>query len=63
MQICIQSGQEVFINNGKIVRTPMSTILKITKDERGKSVDQHEYRRMVGGLLYLTTKSSKHNLQ
>lgn len=32
----------------------MSLTLKITIDEKGKSVDQHEYRSMISVLLYLT---------
>lgn len=41
------------LENGKTVRTPVSIILKITRDEKGKSVDQYEYWSMIGGLLYL----------
>lgn len=32
----------------------MNTTLKMTKGEKGKSVDQHEYQTMIGSLLYLT---------
>ena len=34
--------------------TPISTTLKLTKDEQGKSVDSTKYRGMIGSLLYLT---------
>src|SRR6266487_2777074 len=35
-------------------RTPAPTHLKLTKDEKGVSVDQSLYRSMIGSLLYLT---------
>ena len=38
--------------------TPMSTSLKLTKDEQGKSVDSTKYRGMIGSLLYLTASST-----
>lgn len=41
------------LRNGKIAGTPMSATLRITKDEKGKSVHQHEYRSMISGLLYV----------
>lgn len=44
------------IESGKRLRTTMSTTLKINKDEQGKSVDQYEYKSMIGGFLYLTAK-------
>jgi len=34
--------------------TPMSTSLKLDKDEEGKEVDIKKYRGMIGSLLYLT---------
>lgn len=40
------------MDSRKTVRTPISTTLKITHDEQGKSV--HEYISMIGGHLYLT---------
>ncbi|KAK2374696.1 hypothetical protein QL285_075640 [Trifolium repens] len=36
-------------------RTPAATHLKLTKDEKGVSVDQSLYRSIIGSLLYLTT--------
>ena len=42
------------LENGKDFETPMSTTLKLDKDEKGKSVDQSLYRSMIGSLLYLT---------
>lgn len=30
----------------------MSTTHKISTDEEGKSIDEHEYRSMIEGLLY-----------
>jgi hypothetical protein len=38
----------------KPVPTPMSTTISIDPDEDGESVDQREYRSMIGSLLYLT---------
>jgi hypothetical protein len=39
----------------KIVSTPMSMTTSLGPDEDGESVDQREYRSMIGSLLYLTT--------
>ena len=38
----------------KIAGTPISTSIKLDKDEKGKSIDQTKYRGMIGSLLYLT---------
>jgi hypothetical protein len=38
----------------KPVSTPMSTTTSLGPDEDGESVDQREYRSMIGSLLYLT---------
>jgi hypothetical protein len=38
----------------KPVSTPMSTAMALDPDENGKTVDQREYRSMIGSLLYLT---------
>ena len=38
----------------KPVSTPMSSIASLGPDEDGESVDQREYRSMIGSLLYLT---------
>jgi hypothetical protein len=37
----------------KAVSTPMSTTTSLGSDEDGESIDQREYRRMIGCLLYL----------
>ncbi|KAL5578552.1 hypothetical protein UlMin_020251 [Ulmus minor] len=42
------------LENAKIYNTPMSTTVKISKDDRGISVDSKLYRSMIGSLLYLT---------
>ena len=42
------------LKDAKPARTPMSTTLKLDKDEKGKTVDQKLYRGMIGSLLYLT---------
>ncbi|KAH9717278.1 hypothetical protein KPL71_021758 [Citrus sinensis] len=64
-----QNEEGIFINQAKYVRdllkrfgyengtvksTPMSTIIKLDKDEKGKEVDIKTYRGMIGSLLYLT---------
>ncbi|KAH9657681.1 hypothetical protein KPL70_023179 [Citrus sinensis] len=41
-------------NNGTAKSTPMSTTIKLDKDEKGKEVDIKTYRGMIGSLLYLT---------
>jgi isopentenyldiphosphate isomerase len=38
----------------KPVSTPMSTASSLDPDENGEVVDQREYRRIIGSLLYLT---------
>ncbi|KAH9778649.1 hypothetical protein KPL71_007414 [Citrus sinensis] len=64
-----QNKEGIFINQAKYVRdllkrfgydngtaksTPMSTTIKLDKDEKGKEVDIKTYRGMIGSLLYLT---------
>ena len=36
------------------MNTPMSSSIKLDKDEHGKVVDTTKYRGMIGSLLYLT---------
>jgi hypothetical protein len=38
----------------KPVSTPMSSAASLALDGDGEAVDQREYRRMIGSLLYLT---------
>jgi hypothetical protein len=38
----------------KVVSTPMSMATALDPDENDESVDQREYRSMIGSLLYLT---------
>jgi hypothetical protein len=38
----------------KPMSTPMSSAMSLGPDEDGKTVDQREYRSMIGSLLYLT---------
>ncbi|XP_058008180.1 uncharacterized protein LOC131182852 [Hevea brasiliensis] len=38
----------------KSIGTPMSSTIKLEKDEKGKDVDQKLFRGMIGSLLYLT---------
>jgi hypothetical protein len=42
----------------KPVSTPMSSTASLGPDEDGEAVDQREYRRMIGSLLYLTATRS-----
>ncbi|KAK2410100.1 putative mitochondrial protein [Trifolium repens] len=42
------------MDNATHKRTPAPTHLKLTKDEKGISVDQSLYKSMIGSLLYLT---------
>ena len=64
-----QSAAGIFIHQSKYVNdllkrfalenitakaTPMSTTVKLTKDEQGTPVDITKYRGMIGSLLYLT---------
>jgi hypothetical protein len=38
----------------KSVSTPISSAASLSSDEDGETVDQGEYRSMIGSLLYLT---------
>ncbi|KAK2975554.1 hypothetical protein RJ640_011567 [Escallonia rubra] len=64
-----QSKDGIFINQAKYTKellkrfdmeasnafdTPMSSSLKLDKDEKGKDVDIKRYRGMIGSLFYLT---------
>ncbi|KAL8146620.1 hypothetical protein AgCh_004375 [Apium graveolens] len=64
-----QSNAGIFIHQGKYIKdllkrfaldhvtpksTPMSTSVKLTKDEQGTPVDVTKFRGMIGSLLYLT---------
>jgi hypothetical protein len=42
------------MEESKAMMTPMSTTTSLDADEEGEHVDQKEYRRMIGSLLYLT---------
>ena len=42
------------LNQCKEARTPMSTTIKLSKDDTGKDVDVQLYRGMIGSLMYLT---------
>ncbi|GJS21202.1 retrovirus-related pol polyprotein from transposon TNT 1-94 [Tanacetum coccineum] len=43
------------LKNSKLMKTPMSSDTKLTKDEECESVDSTKYQGMIGSLLYLTT--------
>ena len=42
------------MEEAKTMKTPMSSSIKLDKDEKGKSIDSTMYRGMIGSLLYLT---------
>ncbi|GJR49202.1 retrovirus-related pol polyprotein from transposon TNT 1-94 [Tanacetum coccineum] len=42
------------LEDSKLMKTPMSSDTKLTKDEECESVDSTKYRGMIGSLLYLT---------
>lgn len=46
--------QKFDLGNTKSMKTPMSSSIKMDKDENGKDVDITKYRGMIGSLLYLT---------
>ncbi|RVW19280.1 Retrovirus-related Pol polyprotein from transposon RE1 [Vitis vinifera] len=42
------------MEESKVMKTPMSSSIKLDMDEKGKSIDSTMYRGMIGSLLYLT---------
>ena len=42
------------MEESKTMKTPMSSSIKLDKDEKGKSIYSTMYRGMIGSLLYLT---------
>ncbi|GJT28191.1 hypothetical protein Tco_0908466 [Tanacetum coccineum] len=42
------------LEDSKPTKTPMSTEIKLTRDDEADSVDSSKYRGMIGSLLYLT---------
>ncbi|GKC56977.1 hypothetical protein Tco_1084575, partial [Tanacetum coccineum] len=46
------------LEDSKPTKTPMSTKIKLTKDDEADSVDSSKYRGMIGSLLYLTASMS-----
>jgi hypothetical protein len=64
-----QTKEDIFIHQAKytkdlmkkfnmaelnLVSTPMSTTMTLDPDENGETIDQREYKSMIGFLLYLT---------
>ena len=47
--------QKYDLNNCSIMKTPMSSSIKLDSDLTGQSVDVKNYRGMIGSLLYLTS--------
>jgi hypothetical protein len=69
LHIC-QRHQGIFISQTKYIRemlkrfrmedckpitTPMQTNCKLSKNDDSNSIDQRQYRSMIGSLLYATT--------
>ena len=54
-QIHKRTYQEFGFEDAKTIKTPMTTIIELDKDEQGKNVDIKLYRSMIGSLLYLMT--------
>ena len=52
-QYVINLVKQFGLETAKYFKTPMSTTLKLSKDENGVSVDPTLYRSMIGSLLYL----------
>ncbi|GKB04702.1 retrovirus-related pol polyprotein from transposon TNT 1-94 [Tanacetum coccineum] len=46
------------LEDSKLMKTPMSSDTKLTKDEECESVDSTKYRGMIGSLLYLMSSRS-----
>ncbi|GKC66925.1 retrovirus-related pol polyprotein from transposon TNT 1-94 [Tanacetum coccineum] len=42
------------LENSKPIKTPMSSEIKLTRDEDGESIDDTKYRGMIASLFYLT---------
>ena len=42
------------MEEAKTMKTPMSSSIKLDKNEKSKSIDSTIYRSMIGSLLYLT---------
>nr|GFB23092.1 hypothetical protein [Tanacetum cinerariifolium] len=42
------------LKDSKPTKTPMSTEIKLTKDDESDSVDSSKYRGVIGSLFYLT---------
>ena len=42
------------MEEAKTIKTPMSSSIKLDKDEKGKPIDSTMYRCMISSLLYLT---------
>jgi hypothetical protein len=49
------------MKDSKAIETPMSATTALDADEEGEHVDQKEYQRMIGSLLYLT--ATRPNIQ
>jgi hypothetical protein len=69
LHIC-QRNKGIFISQTKYIReilkrfgmeyckpvtTPLQTSFNLRKDDDSKSIDQRQYRSMIGSLLYVTT--------
>ncbi|GJT53490.1 retrovirus-related pol polyprotein from transposon TNT 1-94 [Tanacetum coccineum] len=50
----LKQAPKACLEDSKIMKTPVSSDTKLTKDEECESVDSTKYRGMIGSLLYLT---------
>ncbi|GJY41850.1 retrovirus-related pol polyprotein from transposon TNT 1-94 [Tanacetum coccineum] len=50
--------KEVQVEDSNPTKTPMSTEIKLIKDDEADSMDSTKYRSMIGSLLYLTIHGS-----
>nr|GEV81748.1 copia protein [Tanacetum cinerariifolium] len=48
------NAKEIRLEDSKPIKTPMSSEIKLTRDEDEETIDDTKYRGMIGGLLYLT---------
>jgi hypothetical protein len=51
---CNELLKRFYMENSKVIDTPMPTAVNMDQDENGKVVDIKRYRGMIGSLLYLT---------
>nr|GEX16248.1 retrovirus-related Pol polyprotein from transposon TNT 1-94 [Tanacetum cinerariifolium] len=53
-QTIIGNAKEIHLEDSKPIKTPMSSEIKLTRDEDEEPIDGTKYHGMIGSLLYLT---------